>query len=130
MNIKQRCIILLWFPFSDLSAKKKRPVLVLSSDNFNRQSKDLIVCQITSRINSGFSDYNVPLKNEDLESGYLRKESVIKPYRIFTANKSLIAPTSKGDIVVGRIKPEKFEEVLNVIRDIIDTKDIGTKEVK
>lgn len=129
MNIKQRSIILLWFPFSDLSAKKKRPVLVISSDNFNRQSRDLIVCQITSKIDSGLLEYNVPLKNEDLEFGYLRRESVIKPYRIFTANKSLIAPTSRGDTVVGRIKSEKFEEVLNVIKEIIGKEIIGAEEV-
>jgi len=118
MNIKQRGMVLLWFPFSDLSTKKKRPVLVLSSDNFNRKSMDLVVCQITSKTDSGLLEYNVPLKNEDLESGCLRKESVIKPYRIFTASKSLIAPTDKG-VVIGRIKPEKFEGVLNVIKEII-----------
>ncbi|MBO8183264.1 MAG: type II toxin-antitoxin system PemK/MazF family toxin [Archaeoglobus sp.] len=117
-DIRQRDVVLLWFPFSDLSAKKKRPVLVLSSDDFNRRGRDLIVCQITSRIGSGFTKYNVPLRNEDMESGHLKKESVIKPYRIFTANRNLIAPTTAG-IVVGNIKPEKFREVLDILKEVI-----------
>ena len=47
---KQRDIVLIKFPFSDLTGHKVRPVLVLSNDIYNQQSLDLLVCGITSNI--------------------------------------------------------------------------------
>lgn len=45
MNIyRQRDIVLVPFPFSDLSTPKVRPVLVLSNDAYNRRTEDLLVC--------------------------------------------------------------------------------------
>jgi mRNA interferase MazF len=38
-------IVVIPFPFSDLSGSKKRPALVLA----NLQGDDIILCQITSR---------------------------------------------------------------------------------
>ena len=35
INIEQRSIILIPFPYTDLSGAKKRPTLVVSSDEFN-----------------------------------------------------------------------------------------------
>lgn len=45
-------VVLVPFPFSDLSTVKRRPALVLSSDEFNRTLGDLIIAQISSRVNS------------------------------------------------------------------------------
>ena len=45
MNIyRQRDIVLVPFPFSDLSTPNVRPVLVLSNDAYNRRTEDLLVC--------------------------------------------------------------------------------------
>jgi len=41
-------ILLIPVPFSDLSSVKKRPVLVLSNNNRNVSSRDIIVIAITS----------------------------------------------------------------------------------
>ena len=40
-------VLLIPIPFSDLSSVKKRPVLVLSNDNYNKVTDDIIVVAIT-----------------------------------------------------------------------------------
>ena len=47
---KQGEIILIPIPFTDLSSNKKRPVLILSNDNYNKMTDDIIVAAITSNI--------------------------------------------------------------------------------
>jgi len=45
-------VVLVPFPFTDLSAVKKRPALVISTDAYNTATGDVIIAQITSRLNS------------------------------------------------------------------------------
>ena len=45
---KQREIVLLPFPYSDLSSTKKRPALIVSNNNYNERFNDVVVCVITS----------------------------------------------------------------------------------
>jgi len=45
---RQRDIVLVPFPFSDLSAHKVRPVLILSNDMYNQRSADVVVCGLTT----------------------------------------------------------------------------------
>ena len=47
---KQRDIVLVPFPFSDLSGQKVRPVLILSNDAYNQQSADVVVCGLTTNL--------------------------------------------------------------------------------
>jgi len=47
---KQGDVVLIPIPFTDLSSTKKRPVLILSSDDYNQNTNDLIVAAITSNI--------------------------------------------------------------------------------
>jgi mRNA interferase MazF len=44
-------IILVPFPFTDLTAVKKRPALVVSPDVYNRSGPDLVIAFITSSTN-------------------------------------------------------------------------------
>lgn len=47
---KQGDILLIPIPFTDLISSKKRPVLVLSNNNYNLKTNDIIVAAITSNI--------------------------------------------------------------------------------
>jgi len=47
---RQRDIVLVPFPFSDLSIQKVRPVLILSNDAYNQQSSDIVVCGLTTNL--------------------------------------------------------------------------------
>jgi len=47
---RQRDIVLVPFPFSDLSNRKVRPVLILSNDEYNQRSADAVVCGLTTNL--------------------------------------------------------------------------------
>ncbi|MDJ0531865.1 MAG: type II toxin-antitoxin system PemK/MazF family toxin [Xenococcaceae cyanobacterium MO_207.B15] len=60
MKVKQRDIILIKFPFSDLSGAKVRPALVISNDKYNSSKLDAVVVAMTSNIS--LSEYKKVLK--------------------------------------------------------------------
>ena len=101
-------ILVLPFPFSDLSNSKNRPALVL----VNLPGEDIILRQITSQQSNDL--FSISLKGKDFVSGSLRKDSYIRPNRAFTANKSLIL------YKVGSISSHKFAEVRNKIVSLLD----------
>jgi len=72
------------FPYSDLTASKKRPALVVA----NLTGDDVILCQITSQTTS--DSYAIPLDNHDFASGNLRQASNIRPNRVFTADSKIV----------------------------------------
>ncbi len=88
-------VVVVPFPFSDLSRAKRRPALVLAAV----REGDLILCQITSRaVTDG---YAVALDETDFRSGSLRKPSNIRPNRLFTADGSLILYRA-GQLAAGK----------------------------
>ena len=92
-------VVVLPFPFSDLSKSKKRPALVVA----NLQGDDVILCQITSE--ARIDDYFIVLINNDFKSGSLNLTSMIRPNRLFTADKSIIL------YKIGSLKESKINEV-------------------
>ena len=51
---KRGDVLLLPFPFTDLSTAKRRPAVVLSTEAYNSRRGDVIVAAITSRATSRF----------------------------------------------------------------------------
>ena len=108
---KQREIVLVPFPYSDLTASKKRPVLIISNDNYNRNFPDIVVCVITSNL---FKDhYSIALNNDDLEIGIMPEQSIIKCHKLFTIDQSQIL---KRFSVVNNTK---FKEVNDKLSQLI-----------
>ena len=92
-------VVLVPFPFSDLSATKLRPALVVASSGRG----DWICAQITSKPYSDSSA--IEIVNEDFQVGSLSRNSYIKPAKLFTANQSLFRRN------VGKITQRKLHEV-------------------
>jgi mRNA interferase MazF len=92
-------IVVLPFPFSDLTKSKKRPALVVAT----LQGDDIILCQITSE--ARIDNYSKILLNSDFKNGSLNLTSIIRPNRLFTADKSIIL------YKVGLIKDSKIKEI-------------------
>lgn len=86
---KQREIVLVPFPFSDLSSSKRRPVLIISNNYYNDKFPDVLVCVITS--NHFQDEYSVVLDDADLEVGILPERSIIKCHKLFTIEQTQIA---------------------------------------
>jgi mRNA interferase MazF len=101
-------IVVIPFPFSDLTSSKRRPALVLA----NLQGDDIILCQITSQ--NVKDSYAKTLDSSDLLSGTLSISSNIRPNRLFTADKKLIL------YLIGRISKNKYQEVTQAIMDLIE----------
>ena len=76
-------IIIIPFPFSDLSSSKKRPAFVIKD-----LGQDIILCQISSQ--AFISSFSVIITTKDFLKGELPVSSVIHPQRIFTADKNII----------------------------------------
>ena len=85
---RQGDILLIPIPFTDLSAKKKRPVLVLSNDSYNSKTEDIIVAAITSNITT--KDYIVTLQSQDLDEGTLKVDSCIRVDKIYTLSQAIV----------------------------------------
>ena len=101
-------LVVVPFPFSNLSGSKKRPALVLA----DLIGEDIILYQIISQ---GIKDQHaVVLPESEIIRGRLKKESNIRPNRIFTAEKSIIS------YKIGGISESKFKEVRNKIVHLLD----------
>jgi mRNA interferase MazF len=80
-------LLLVPFPFSDLSATKRRPVLALTTpDGYG----DFIALPVTSRPQT---EHGLPLLDTDLVNGSLPAVSWVRTNRIVTLNVSLVAKT-------------------------------------
>ena len=92
-------LVVVPFPFSDLSKTKRRPALVVATYG----GPDVILAQITSQ---PYSDaYAIRLDESEIETGSLHKQSYIRPNKLFTCEKNFIL--SK----IGRLSEKKITEV-------------------
>lgn len=101
-------VVVLPFPFSDLSASKRRPALVVATLSAH---DDVILCMITSKNTQ--DDNAVAITNADFISGGLPHPSNVRPNRLFTAETSIILRTA------GQLAQTKVQEVVDEIVDII-----------
>ena len=96
-------IVLLPFPFSDLTGSKLRPAMLLASVGRG----DWIACQITS--NPYGDPRAIPLGVEAFGDGGLQRTSYVRPGKLFTANEALFADSR------GALKPEMFARVRDAV---------------
>ena len=93
-------VVVLPFPFSDLTQTKRRPALVLAELDFG----DLILCQITSQ--SSRDLHAIALASSDFESGSLQVTSFVRPTRVFAADSRIVL------YKVGKLKQAKCAEIV------------------
>ena len=104
-------IVVMPFPFTDLTATKKRPALVIA----NLSGDDLIVAQITGQIVK--DNYIIELEDKDIAGGKLNGSSYIRTNKIFTADKSILY------YKVGKLDSSKMQEVEEKMINIIKGKE-------
>jgi mRNA interferase MazF len=102
-------VVLVTFPFSDLSETKLRPALILADAGRG----DWILCQITS---NAFSDSNaVELKMSDFQTGSLHRASYARPGKLFTAHRSLVSS------YVGTLTQDALQNVLSALVSLLSS---------
>ena len=101
-------VVVVPFPFSDLSQSKRRPALVLA----NLTGDDVILCQITSK--AVRDAYALDLTGKDFAVGSLQQDSNIRPNRVFTADSKTILHRA------GALKTVKLQEVVTKLIEILN----------
>lgn len=109
---KQGDIILIRMPFSDLTNSKQRPVLVISNDNYNSKTEDIVIAAITSKL-GGF-EHSVRIDTKDLTEGKLKVTSEIRADKIYTLSKSIVRRK------FGQVNVEIIESVRKKINNLIN----------
>ena len=100
-------VVVVPFPFSDLTGAKRRPALVLATPG----GDDLILCQITSQ---ALRDrHAIALADSDFETGSLKRESNARPGRIFTCDRQLIL------YKVGALKQQKTRQITKKVVELL-----------
>ena len=111
MKVKQRDIILIKFPFSDLSGAKVRPASVISNDEYNNKGLDAVVLAMTSSLSR--SKYKIIIESKDLESGSLPVKSAVRVDKPFAVSQNKVLK------IQGKSNTTKFKEVGNAILKLI-----------
>jgi len=101
-------VVLVPFPFSDLTQSKLRPAVVLA----NAGRGDFILCQVTS--NSYADGKAVELARGDFASGSLHRASYARPGKLFTASATLIV--SSVGMLHKPVHARVVESVIEVLR--------------
>ena len=100
-------IVLLPFPYSDLTGAKQRPALIISNDRLNN-TEDRICCLITS---------NNPVEGiliNKLQEGNLPFKSWVKPQRLFTVHEKIIKKK------ICRVSKEFHQEIIGKIHEFVE----------
>ena len=103
-------IVLVSFPFTDLTFTKRRPALVISPDEFNRLNQDLILAAVTSQLNP--LPYSIPVLPGDCTVGVLPRESIVRLTKLFTLSTALVAKK------LCQLNGQKLNEVLASLRTL------------
>ncbi len=99
-------IVLVSFPFSDLSQTKLRPVVVLADAGRG----DWILCQITSKPHTGVQA--ITLDNNSFISGSLNRTSYVLPTKLFTSHCNLITAQ------IASLKTEMFGQIIEAVINV------------
>ena len=96
-------VVVLPFPFSDLSGSKVRPGIVLAEVGMD----DWILCQVTS---NPYSDpAAIRVEQADFQTGSLQRTSYARPGKLFTANSTLMVRQA------GQLSPGKVSEIIAAV---------------
>jgi len=109
---KQGDIVLIPVPFSDLSKRKQRPVLIISNDYYNIMTEDIVVVAITSQLKD--LDYSVVIEPKDLDEGQLKVTSAIRADKIYTLSKDIIRKK------FGQVNIRILEDVQTKVKNLIN----------
>ena len=108
MKLKQGDLVLVPFPFSDLSAIKTRPALIVS--NASLKGEDCLLVAVTSQSSGG---RQIDLDTKDLINGELPVKSYIRPAKLVSLKKSIVRRT------MGTVSQKKLKEVQTALFELL-----------
>ena len=113
MDYEQWDIVLIKFPFTDLTNYKLRPALIVSNKEFNKFNNIMLIWIYGNKWNTA---YSLPISQNELIDWTLKKQSYLRFQNIFSLEKSLIerkvANIKKDCLKTVNKKLEKYLEVV------------------
>lgn len=79
---KKGSVVLIRFPFSDLTSQKLRPAVVIAGVG----REDYVLCQVTSK---PYDSCAIELMEKEFSRGSLQRVSYARPGKLYTADSSI-----------------------------------------
>ena len=100
-------VVVIRFPYSDLSASKSRPAVVLAPSG----NAEWVMCQVTS---NPYADSGaVPLTQRSFVSGGLNSPGYARPSKLFTASETIVTAR------VGVLRAESPRAIVEAIVSLL-----------
>jgi mRNA interferase MazF len=113
MPYKQGEMVLVPFPFTNLSTTKKRPGIVVSANWYNQQEPSYILVPITSAIREPLSRHEVIIRSAEVKRAGLLYDSVVKAGTPFTIQQDLIIKS------LGQLTPSQLKQIIERMSDVL-----------
>ena len=107
---EQGDILLIPIPFTDLSSQKRRPVIVVSNNRYNRKTTDIVVVAMTS--NPLDAEYSFTITSADLEKGTLNHPGKVRVDKIYTLSQAIVVKT------FGRVNIPTMEKIRHELKTL------------
>jgi mRNA interferase MazF len=111
MHLRQGDIVLVPVPFTDLSSRKRRPVIVVSSDAYNSDGPDMVVVAMTS--NPVQSLWSFIISNDHVAEGRLNRPGTVRVDKIYTLAQTLAVAR------FGRVAVPVLDQIRAVLLDLV-----------
>lgn len=111
---EQGDIVLIPIPFTDLSAQKQRPVIVISNDDYNRRNRDIVVVAMTT--NPAAGPYSFTITSSEMDRGRLNRPGQVRVDKIYTLSQSIVVKT------FGRVNTATLDRIRGMLQDLITKK--------
>ena len=109
--MNQQDLVWVRLKFSNLEESKVRPALIISNDKYNKRTKDVVVCAITSKMRE--IPYSILVNNRDLSLGELPIKSRVRADKILHVEQSLVIRP------FARLKNRTFDTVVEKVGHLI-----------
>ncbi len=110
-KLKQREMVLIPIPYSDLKSKKRRPVIIISNNLYNQKTEDIVVVAVTSNIET--KEYTLLITQKDMEEGNLPRDSMIRVDKIYSLSQLIVVKR------LGKIKEATFEGIIALLNRLM-----------
>ena len=112
--LEQGDIVLIPIPFTDLSSQKRRPVIVVSNNTYNRKTSDIVVVAMTS--SPVATDYSFTITSSDLKRGKLNRPGKVRVDKIYTLSQTIVVKT------FGQVNSGVLDQIRNTLQDLASSK--------
>jgi mRNA interferase MazF len=107
-------IVLIPVPFTDLSSQKRRPVIVISNDEYNHRSPDMVVVAMTS--NPIPVPYSFTITSGELVQGALNRPGTVRIDKVYTLEQTLAVK------IFGRVDSATLDRIRAMIQELTSRK--------